>query len=35
VTWTFSYVFSAMSAGLLLLGAASSWVRRTEGSFEK
>lgn len=35
VTWTFSYVFSAMSGGLLLLAAAASWVRRKEGSFEK
>ena len=35
VMWTFSYVFSAMTYGLLVLAAASAWVRRKEGAFEK
>lgn len=34
-TWSFSQVFSAMSFGLMVLGAAAAAMRRKEGSFEK
>jgi diacylglycerol kinase (ATP) len=35
VTWTFSYVFSAMSFGLLVVAAGAARMRHKQGSFEK
>jgi diacylglycerol kinase (ATP) len=34
-TWTFSYVFTAMTFGLLVMAAGAGYVRRKEGAFEK